>query len=470
MPSLREWEAYPLSYRAVATAEIARWLRHHESGAVVGLPGVGKSNFLGFLCHRTQALLQHWDNWSGKLILALVDLNNLPDYEFATVYRGILRALYEGRAQWYPLEPNLPAFVESQYRSVLAQTDPFAVQSALREVLLWLQQRDIHLVLVCDPFDRFVEEAPIHVQDSLRGLRDSFKSKLSYLVGLRREITYNGDTAVIGELYELLDSHTLWLPPMTANDARWVIQQVEATVGFPFSEKWAERLNTLTGGYPALLKAAALWLSQQSTLPDVDDWADLLLTETSIQNRLWDIWYGLTDEEQSILIITHTFQALANREEADKKLQQLADEQGHILEALCHKGVLGASAHSPINWNYFSPLFAAFLAQIKGVAGGRIWRNPQTDCFFRGEMELAMLSEQDRRLLSYFLKHPKVIHTIDDLVEAVWVDYDSSGVSSAAVQQAIRHLRTKIEVDPSDPHYLVTQHRVGYRFFPEGVQ
>lgn len=462
MASLREWEAYPINYRATEMAEVARWLRHNESGVVVGLPGIGKSNLLGFLCHQPQALAQHWGDWRGKFLVALVDLNNLPNYEFATVYRGILRSLYEERARWYAIDSHLPTLLEEQYRHVVDRTEPFAVQSALREVLLWLQRQDIHLTLIYDPFDRFIQHAPTHAQDSLRGLRDSFKSHLSYVVGLRQEITYDSNTEVVGELYELLDSHTLWIQPMEYEDARWVIKQVQAMVNLPFSEKWAAQLIGLTGGYPSLLKAASLWLSEQSTLPDPDAWGALLLTETSIQNRLWDIWYGLSDDEQSILSISHTYQNLTNRAEADHKLHQLARDQAHILAALCRKGILSQ------DWQCFSPLFVDFLTQIKGVAGGRIWRHLQTDSFFRGEDELEILSEQDRRLLRHFLKHPKVIHTIDDLIAAVWDDYDSCGVSIAAVQQAICHLRKQIELDPSNPHYLITQYRVGYRFFPDG--
>jgi two-component system KDP operon response regulator KdpE len=100
---------------------------------------------------------------------------------------------------------------------------------------------------------------------------------------------------------------------------------------------------------------------------------------------------------------------------------------------------------------------------------GSIHHQAGADRFFRGQTELTELSAQDRRLLGHFLAHAAALQTIDDLIGAAWTEYDSSGVSNAAVQQAIRHLRTQIEPDPSRPRYLVTERGRGYRFFPEGA-
>ena len=71
--------------------------------------------------------------------------------------------------------------------------------------------------------------------------------------------------------------------------------------------------------------------------------------------------------------------------------------------------------------------------------------------------------------MQYFLDNPRLAHRIDDLIEAVWSEEDSSGVSNEAVQQAIRHLRKHIEPNPAKPCYLITERGTGYRFFPEGA-
>jgi two-component system response regulator RegX3 len=51
-----------------------------------------------------------------------------------------------------------------------------------------------------------------------------------------------------------------------------------------------------------------------------------------------------------------------------------------------------------------------------------------------------------------------------DLLEDVW-GYDWIGPTDT-VTVHVRRLRSKIEVDPSNPRHLVTVHGVGYRFDP----
>lgn len=156
----QKYSNYPTDYRAKEVATIARWIRAGESGSVIGFGGVGKSNFLGFLCQRTEALAKQIDSAERNLVLVLVDLNNLPNDDLSTFYRVILRSLYEAQLQRSPLDSNLVEMVERLYRKVEEKTDPFLAQSALREILLRFQAAKTRVVLVFDPFDRFCQTAP----------------------------------------------------------------------------------------------------------------------------------------------------------------------------------------------------------------------------------------------------------------------------------------------------------------------
>ncbi|MFO7684345.1 MAG: hypothetical protein R6X34_30310 [Chloroflexota bacterium] len=51
MTTNRSWAKIPQTYRAREVSILVDWLLRGASGSVAGLPGVGKSNFLGFLCH-----------------------------------------------------------------------------------------------------------------------------------------------------------------------------------------------------------------------------------------------------------------------------------------------------------------------------------------------------------------------------------------------------------------------------------
>jgi two-component system, OmpR family, phosphate regulon response regulator PhoB len=80
--------------------------------------------------------------------------------------------------------------------------------------------------------------------------------------------------------------------------------------------------------------------------------------------------------------------------------------------------------------------------------------------FIVGEKEV-MLSPKEFRLLEVFMRFPKRVWSRDQLLEQVWGD-DFIG-ESKTVDVHIRWLREKIELDPSDPQYLITVRGFGYR-------
>jgi Cdc6-like AAA superfamily ATPase len=249
MATRRSWANYPPAYQAREVALLADWIAAGESGAIVGPPGAGKSNLLGFLSRQPQVVQPHLPD-DFRVVLALVDLNNLPGNDLSTFYRIILRALYECRAQLTTLADSLAGAVETLYRNVARETDPFVSQSALREALLAFEAHDTRLVLILDPFDRLAQTAEPQILDNLRGLRDSFKATLSYLVGIQQPLGYLRDPAEMGELHSLLDMHVCWLGGMAAADARFVIDNIAGAKGCVFSEADIEHLLNLTGAMP----------------------------------------------------------------------------------------------------------------------------------------------------------------------------------------------------------------------------
>lgn len=72
------------------------------------------------------------------------------------------------------------------------------------------------------------------------------------------------------------------------------------------------------------------------------------------------------------------------------------------------------------------------------------------------------ISALDFKLLKYFIEHRGETLSRDRLLDEVW-EYDSS-VYSRTVDVHIAGLRQKLEPKPDHPRYIVTVHRVGYKF------
>ena len=72
------------------------------------------------------------------------------------------------------------------------------------------------------------------------------------------------------------------------------------------------------------------------------------------------------------------------------------------------------------------------------------------------------LSPKEFRLLELFMSYPRRVWSREQLIEQVW-GADFLG-DTKTVDVHIRWLREKLELDPSQPEYLITVRGFGYRF------
>jgi len=72
------------------------------------------------------------------------------------------------------------------------------------------------------------------------------------------------------------------------------------------------------------------------------------------------------------------------------------------------------------------------------------------------------LTPREFRLLGYLVEHRGEVVSREELLDAVW-GYDTIPFTRT-VDTHVAKLRKKIEDDPSDPHHIITVHRLGYKF------
>jgi DNA-binding response OmpR family regulator len=109
---------------------------------------------------------------------------------------------------------------------------------------------------------------------------------------------------------------------------------------------------------------------------------------------------------------------------------------------------------------------ASLLAEMGGVAEPTIEAdglsiNPsKRSLTVNGEP--VQLTYVEFEVLRTLATHPGRVYTRQALLETVWGD--SAYREPRTIDVHIRHLREKIEADPSDPTYIFTVRGVGYRF------
>lgn len=463
MVTRRSWSHYPQTYRAREMKVLLDWMVSGASGSVAGVPGIGKSNFLGFLCHRPEIIRTLLTPHQLEVVLIPIDLNNLPDNTVATFYRVILRGFFEVREF---LDPKLQSLIISTYQENKAIQDPFLVQSALRELLAQFRVQQRRIGFIFDRFDDFCEIATPQMTATLRGLRDSFKDILFYIMGMRQEAAYLSDPSTLGELYEVLDTHVCWLAPMHEDDARWLIERETSVAASPPNEQDTDHFIRLSGGIPSLLKTICHWWLATSAKHAAREWAEMLLATSSIQYRLEEILAGFSQEE---LLTLSEVEKLSRQNEKTDLWQKLAQHQQQVLNQLTVKGICQVGGS---RWRITSDLLASYLANAQGRGKGRIWVDEGTEELYQGQTFIEDLTHLERRVLRFLLRHPRARHTKTDIIVNAWPDeLRQQGVTDDSLYQVIAGLRRKIEPIPSRPCYILNwrgKPEGGYQLFPEG--
>jgi two-component system, OmpR family, response regulator VicR len=94
---------------------------------------------------------------------------------------------------------------------------------------------------------------------------------------------------------------------------------------------------------------------------------------------------------------------------------------------------------------------------------GRLIIRPQLRTAERDGVSMD-LTTKEFDLLYFLASHPRQVFTRQQLLDHVWDIGYFGDISTVTVH--IRRLREKVELDPSEPHYVKTVWGVGYKFDP----
>ena len=130
----------------------------------------------------------------------------------------------------------------------------------------------------------------------------------------------------------------------------------------------------------------------------------------------------------------------------------------------------------------FNPvvMIARVKAQLRRymMLGGNVPKEPEADTLTIGGVclddrakkvtidgDMVNLPKTEYAILKFLMEHPNTVYAPKDIYRAVWEDAPFGQEGTVAVH--IRHLREKIEADPSEPRYIKVVWGQGYMFGKE---
>lgn len=435
-------------FRQIETEKLFKWMQAGESASIIGISGVGKSNLFNHI--RDPYTQAHFlGELDGSTIIVRANFHYIPDFSDRSIYSLILEQLelLEGDAERLGLTPEDIEQISRHHELLLdAKDDILKVQRYFKLALRVLLAQSSHrLVFLFDQFDDVYQEAEPRFFANLRGLREAYKYRISYLV-FTRDLLPNlieMDQAR-EEFYELLASNIMGLKPYAKSDAMSVLERISGRNKLALPDVLRDRLYELASGHAGLLRAALLGAAQHQFIGQLhqDNAAELLLQIPGVELECEKLWRSLSVHEQRTL--------MAKVQGVDTAVDPA------IVTQLQIKGLM-AEEDAAI----FSPIFARFIATQDALWEAPLFFDePSRQIWVMGN-PAPRLTQLEYRLFQQLHEQEGEVVEKDVLITAGWPSAQG-GVSDEALIAAIARLRKKIEPNPKEPRFLHNVHNQGY--------
>jgi Transcriptional regulatory protein, C terminal len=429
---------WPLPYSTL-TRPLLEDLAAGECAAVTGLSNTGKSSVMRALAGEPAESL-YLQQTGRPITLVYVDCNRAVAISAQAFYEVVLRSVLERLASEAP--PALAASLRSRHQAVTDAATSFAASLAFNLALTEVcEQLGRGLGLLLDEFDEIYAALEDRALLNLRALRDRFSDRLTFVTATLRGLEGLRGKDLEDEFAEMFSRSTYVMPPLGDVEADRLLDAV-APDGLDAGRR--QLCRELGGGHPGLLVAVAQVLVENPT--DRGEAArERVRQHPQPRAECLKMWGQLTADEQAALM------SLASDEPAG-----LSPQQARRLEAL---GVLR-------DGKIFSPLLADFaLRRLRGAGVDRqgVQIDPDSGDVWVDGMRIPVLTELEYRLLDVLNTRRDKLTDKYNIVTAVWGEQYLGEVDDARVEKLVSRLRSKIEADPAEPRYLITQRGRGYK-------
>lgn len=426
---------YPEGTREEEIKKIIEIITSGRAAQIVGLPGSGKSIIMGLLSYNRKVRLKHLKENQAWFHFVYMDFSEVKKRSFFDVVKFMLISLsYSLSERKLSKEQKI---VNDLFKNALEFKDELILFQALKKAVDHLSvEKEMTVVFLFDRFDQYAPFIDENFFLNLKVLRNRAKYRFSAVFSSNRPLEDTLEPSLFSEFYEFLIGNIVYLKVYDRQGTDFRLSYLEKITGKKTSTAIKEELIKLTGGHGKLTRVCYEILLSEKEIKD--NMALFLLSKTTVKATLFEIWSGLTPEEQKIL-----------------KKENEVDEKSYLFLS----GVLGKKGIT-------IPLLKTFIKTINTSDKTSITYNSELNEIIKGEEDITdKLSPSEFKLLRFLIINRGKVCEKDEIIKNVWKDSKTQeGVTDQALDQIIYRLRKKIEEDPNNPFFLVTIKGRGYKF------
>jgi hypothetical protein len=423
MKSYIEEASYPLMFRKNDSETLGEHIKNRHSVVLVGMKRVGISNFLRFFLNR-RGIKEKYISDKKNHIFIPIDLNDLVERELFPFWVLTLKRI-EDAVSSLAISDKTKKYIEALFLDSIQSQDLFLTIDSIRKSLSALVAEGVTPTIFFLRFDRMSEVVTPEFFANLQGLIDACQQELSYVFTSVRSLEFLSPT-VFTKASVSAFARTMYIKPGTKHDSEVIFEQLCKKYDLTFSIPVRNSVLTVVDGYTQYLQFALSYLHEKKSNEVSLALANELYVDERIALQSEELWESLTDEEKDVLL---GFQN-------NKNITSEEYEKGAYL---WNTGIIGREG-------IFSELFQKYLDQ-KDVSKES------------GKKEL---SKKENLLLKILEENKGALCEREAIIDYVWPEAESYGVSDWAVDRLVARLRGKLKTFKSD-YEIVTVKTRGYK-------
>lgn len=418
-----EEASYPLVFRKNDSETLGEHIKNRHSVVLVGMKRVGISNFLRFFLNRRGIKERYIGDQKNHLFIP-IDLNDLVERELFPFWVLTLKRI-EDAVLPLDISQKTKKYIETLFLDSIQSQDLFMTIDSIRKSLSALVAEGVTPTIFFLRFDRMQEVVTPEFFANLQGLIDACQQELSYVFTSVRSLEFLSPT-VFTKASVSAFARTMHIKPATRHDSEVIFDQLCKKYGLSFSQSVKDSVLMVVDGYTQYLQFALSYLHEKKSEGASVKLSDALFSDERIALQSEELWESLTDEEKSVLV---GFQSNRN----------ISDDEYEKGAYLWNTGIIGRD-------RIFSELFQKYIDQ-KDVSKES------------GKKEL---SKKENLLLKILKENKGALCERETIIDYVWPEAESYGVSDWAVDRLVARLRGKLKTSKSD-YEIVTVKTRGYK-------
>ncbi len=435
----------PLTYRDPQVTTIFHAIQAGDSGQIIGMGSVGKSNLLRFL-QEPEVHQARFGQAAAGLLIVYVDTNKLLKPSHWGLLELMLHQIIAAMEQRGAPGELIDRLADLHTHACLPTSRDLALRYLDRALGLVYASGVTHVVFLLDEFDALYYRLPGKSFAALRALRDDYKRRLCYWVAMRRPPGVDQPEPAYREAFaELISDHVIWLGAYNEADAQDMLDNLCRRNQATLSPEAKRQALAITGGHGGLLRAVFPFLTDQP--PSIAH----LLEQPSVVEECLRLWLSLVPNDQNLLIY---LAAQPARGKAAAPPTNSTD--------LSRKGLLvGGTDHQPAE--IFSPLFAVYLRAASLQAGRRIYLNGPRRLAIVDGREISNISGLEWKLLEYLVEHYGEVCTHEALYRQLYPDEPGQELKGQRLYKVVQRLNKLIEPDRQNFSIIENLRGAGYQ-------